>query len=183
MKSIATLIFLFFSLAVFSQMGNGYRFGNVDAGGQVALSADFNHQDVTVLGRVGFYDKFNLWGIGGEFGMRPFRKNVELKEGENLFIQYREIRTVTGIYVEKRILPFEFRNNQQFGFVFGTSVGGQFANFAGIRSGEWEFWVAPYAGFSFNFKENFFTDFGYRYDNVKGDATPHKLFITITGIF
>ena len=184
MKQFLVITFLLVcGLNINAQMGNGYRFGNVDAGGHLALSTDFNHQDATVLGRLGFYDKFNLWGIGAEFGMRPFRKNIEIQESQNLFIQYREIRTVMGVYAEKRILPFELRSGQQLGFLFGSSVGGQFANYAGIESGDWEFWIAPYAGFTFNFIDNFFADFGYRYDNVKSELVPHKLFISIVGIF
>lgn len=165
-----------------AQSGNGYRFGNVEGGAMFTLGTDFNYQDATISGRIGFFDKFNLWGVGAEFGMRPFRKNIEIKESENLFIQYREIRTVIGLYAEKQILPIELRNGMKMGFLVGSSFGGQHANFAGISDGEWNLWIAPYAGFIVNFKEDLFVNFGYKYENVQNDLLPHKLFISLAGI-
>lgn len=181
MKTAQLLLILlvFFCNNTFAQLDSGYDFSRIDPSFLLSVGMDFNHQDLTIPIKLGFIDKQNLWSVGGEYGIRPFRKKVEIEAGNNLAIQYREIRHLLGVYAEKSFLPFELKNNNRFGFTMGTSFGGQLADYRGAFGDRTSLWVSPYAGFMITHSNHTGTSFGYRYDNVDSDLSRHKIFINL----
>lgn len=179
LQTLLLVLAIFLSQSLSAQLENGYNFSKIDPSYLLSVGVDFNHQDATIPIKLGFIDKQNLWSAVGEYGIRPFRKKVEIEAGNNLAIQYREIRHLLGIYVEKAFLPFELKNNNRFGFTMGTSFGGQLADYRGAFGDRTSLWVSPYAGFMITHSNHTGTSFGYRFDNVDSHLSRHKIFINL----
>lgn len=132
-----------------------------------SINNDFNLQDWYLGVSGGIEDIGYQWGAKLSVGMRPFRKKIQLDEGNNVIRQYQERKTFISLDLDKRLGHLDiFGLHTQF-FV-GSKNGVLLGGYSGTtRNAETVWTIAPFGGICFNMDDSIFIKAGYMFLNDK----------------
>jgi len=132
-----------------------------------SINNDFNLQDWYIGVSGGIEDVGYQWGAKLSVGMRPFRKKIQLDEGNNVIRQYQERKTFISIDLDKRLGHLDlFGLHTQ--FFLGSKNGVLLGGYSGTtRNAETVWTIAPFGGICFNMDDSIFIKAGYMFLNDK----------------
>jgi hypothetical protein len=129
----------------------------------LSINNDFNFQDWYMGVSGGIEDLSYQWGARLGFNFRPFRKRIQVLEGNNIIRQYHERKYFLSLDLDKRLGHIAIKN-QHLQFYVGLKSGLLMGNYSGTRDdADSHFVAAPVAGACLNVDDAFFLKLGFNY--------------------